>query len=166
MSRSRKYNRLWAYDVNMCALSYWLISSRLSGPLLVPLMIFSGFLINFDDVPTYFLFLRYISWFGYANEALQINQWHGVTNITCENTGCIQAFSSGNLILAYLQMNPVRLLFALRFKKCHTLFICHFSLLRPTLPSTCTALWSWFSGGGSSHSLFCKNNFLLVCNFQ
>jgi hypothetical protein len=70
-------------------------------------MIFSGFLINFDDVPKYFLFLRYISWFGYANEALQINQWHGVANITCEETGCIQAFSSGDLILAYLQMNPV-----------------------------------------------------------
>lgn len=72
-------------------------------------MIFSGFLINFDDVPKYFLFLRYISWFGYANEALQINQWHGVKNITCEETGCIQAFSSGDLILSYLQMNPVNI---------------------------------------------------------
>lgn len=82
------------------------VAIALAGPILVPLMIFSGFLINFDDVPVYFLFLRYISWFGYANEALQVNQWEGVKNITCESTGCIQAFSSGDLILSYLQMNP------------------------------------------------------------
>ncbi len=40
----------------------------LSGPILVPFLIFSGFLINFSDVPNAFLLLRYISWFGYANE--------------------------------------------------------------------------------------------------
>lgn len=90
------------------------VAIALAGPILVPLMIFSGFLINFDDVPVYFLFLRYISWFGYANEALQINQWEGVKNITCE-TGCIQAFSSGDLILSYLQMNPVSFSFFFQF---------------------------------------------------
>ena len=82
------------------------VAITLSGPILVPMLIFSGFLINFSDVPKYFLFLRYISWFGYANEALQINQWHDVTNITCSSSDCIQAFTNGEGILNYLDMHP------------------------------------------------------------
>lgn len=73
----------------------------LAGPILVPFLIFSGFLINFNDVPNYFLFLRYISWFGYANEALQINQWNGVQNITCGEEACVRAFNDGEAILTY-----------------------------------------------------------------
>ena len=114
------------------------VAIALAGPILVPLMIFSGFLINFDDVPVYFLFLRYISWFGYANEALQVNQWEGVKNITCESTGCIQAFSSGDLILSYLQMNPVS--FNLYFLDILDLNNLLFIEFRKILPLICTVL--------------------------
>ncbi len=43
------------------------IALAFAGPVLVPLMIFSGFLLSFDAIPDYFIWLRYFSWFSYAN---------------------------------------------------------------------------------------------------
>ena len=50
-----------------------------SVPLLMPLIIFGGLLIKNGSAPDYLDWIRYLSWFMYANEALSINQWHGVT---------------------------------------------------------------------------------------
>lgn len=49
--------------------------------------------------------MQYLSWIGYGNEALLINQWNGVTNITCnQNSTCLD---TGEKILKDLEMNPV-----------------------------------------------------------
>nr|QNH67970.1 ATP-binding cassette transporter subfamily G-like protein 4 [Brachionus plicatilis] len=77
-------------------------ASALSAPLLVPLMIFSGFFLNNATIPDYFIWLRYLSWFNYANELLLINQWDGVENIACDEAIC--AFTKGDDVLNYLKM--------------------------------------------------------------
>jgi hypothetical protein len=38
-----------------------------------------------SSVPVYFIWLKYISWFYYGNEALVINQWKNVDHIGCSN---------------------------------------------------------------------------------
>lgn len=55
----------------------------IAAPLLIPLMLFGGLFINVDSIPVYFIWIRYISWFNYGNEALILNQWRNVENITC-----------------------------------------------------------------------------------
>ncbi|GBO29599.1 hypothetical protein AVEN_215745-1, partial [Araneus ventricosus] len=40
------------------------------------------------SVPVYFIWLKYISMFFYGNEALLINQWKNVNNITCTTPMC------------------------------------------------------------------------------
>uniref|UniRef100_A0A6A7G0X1 Protein white n=1 Tax=Hirondellea gigas TaxID=1518452 RepID=A0A6A7G0X1_9CRUS len=58
----------------------------ISAPLIIPFMLFGGFFLNSDSVPVYFIWLQYISWFNYANEALTINQWNDIEHIDCSNT--------------------------------------------------------------------------------
>ena len=48
-------------------------------PMMMPLLIFGGFFLKNGTVPAYLDWIRYLSWFSYGNEALSINQWHGVT---------------------------------------------------------------------------------------
>lgn len=58
-------------------------------PVVIPFLLFGGFFLNTSSVPVYFTWLSYLSWFRYANEALLINQWSGVENITCNsNSSC------------------------------------------------------------------------------
>nr|QNH67903.1 ATP-binding cassette transporter subfamily G-like protein 4 [Brachionus rotundiformis] len=75
----------------------------LSAPLLVPLMIFSGFFLNNSTVPSYFIWIKYLSWLNYANEILIVNQWDGVTNIYCpaNSTRC---FRNGDDVINALGM--------------------------------------------------------------
>merc|ERR1719481_1623569 len=54
----------------------------LGPPLLIPLMLFGGLFLNNGSVPVYFIWLKYISWFYYANEALCVNQWSGIQGVT------------------------------------------------------------------------------------
>ena len=46
---------------------------------MMPALIFGGFFLKNLTVPSYLNWISYISWFMYGNEALSINQWHGVT---------------------------------------------------------------------------------------
>jgi len=62
-----------------CLSSSLKIASALSAPMIIPLLLFGGFFLNNGSVPVYFQWLRYLSWLMYGNEALTINQWHGVT---------------------------------------------------------------------------------------
>ncbi|XP_066979788.1 protein white-like [Macrobrachium rosenbergii] len=68
---------------------------------LIPLMVFGGFLLNSDTVPVYFIWIKYISWFNYANEALIVNQWWGVTNITCPS-GSATCMDDGEAVIESL----------------------------------------------------------------
>lgn len=73
----------------------------------IPFLIFGGFFLNAGSVPSYFIWLSYLSWFRYGNEALTINQWTGVDDIICtrSNTTCP---TSGKIILETLNFDAVR----------------------------------------------------------
>nr|APD26554.1 ATP-binding cassette transporter subfamily G-like1 protein [Brachionus koreanus] len=81
------------------------IALALAGPILVPLMIFSGFLLNYDSIPKYFIWLRYLSWFSYSNEAILLNQWKGVKNITCSDQNMGFCFTEGEQIIKYYNID-------------------------------------------------------------
>lgn len=59
-------------------------------------------------MPSYFVWLKYISWFNYANELLQVNQWEGVGNITCAS-GNSRCLNNGKEVLEYFKMEKVNL---------------------------------------------------------
>ncbi|XP_055300850.1 protein scarlet [Sitodiplosis mosellana] len=52
-------------------------------PFDVSLMITSGVFIKLNSIPYPLNVIKYVSWMKYANEAMTIVQWEGVTNITC-----------------------------------------------------------------------------------
>ncbi|KAJ7318624.1 ATPase [Desmophyllum pertusum] len=62
------------------------ISTALSGPLTLPLLIVGGFFIDNTTIPGWLSWLKYISWFYYGYEALVINQWDNYGNITCDES--------------------------------------------------------------------------------
>ncbi|CAG0904178.1 unnamed protein product [Darwinula stevensoni] len=55
----------------------------LAPTIMMPIMLLSGFFLNNDTIPSYLIWVKYISWFYYGNEALVINQWKGVEKIEC-----------------------------------------------------------------------------------
>ena len=59
-----------------------------------------------SSIPNVFLLLKYLSWFGYANEALLINQWHGNVTIECDKMRQL-CFTSGDQVLDYFSAQPV-----------------------------------------------------------
>ncbi|CAF0898548.1 unnamed protein product [Brachionus calyciflorus] len=91
------------------------VALAIAGPILVPLMIFSGFLLNYESIPKYFIWLRYLSWFSYSNELILINQWKGIQNISCPNGTTSFCFSNGEQIIDYykIDQNNYRLNFGL-----------------------------------------------------
>ncbi len=64
-----------------------------------------------SSVPIYFIWIKYISWFYYGNEALMINQWQNIDHIGCPNitnssfgkaTSCIP---NGKAVIETLSFN-------------------------------------------------------------
>jgi hypothetical protein len=64
-----------------------------------------------SSVPVYFIWLKYLSWFYYGNEALVINQWKNIDDIGCSNgtdsnvgnaTSCIR---NGKVVIQSLNFN-------------------------------------------------------------
>ena len=49
--------------------------------IVIPLMAFGGYYINIDTLPTYFMPLKYISYFAYGYEILAINEWSRIDRI-------------------------------------------------------------------------------------
>jgi hypothetical protein len=70
-------------------------------------MIFGGFFLNNNTVPVYFIWLKYLSWLGYGNEILLINQWDGISGIACpaNRTSCI---TEGSEVITNFGMKKVR----------------------------------------------------------
>ena len=58
-------------------------------------------------MPNYFIWLKYMSWFNYANEMLIINQWENVKEIECpyNSTRC---FRNGDDVIMSLDMKKVK----------------------------------------------------------
>jgi hypothetical protein len=80
------------------------IALAIAPTLVIPLLLFGGFFLSNEDVPVYFDWMRYISWFMYGNEALSINQWVGVT---FNDTVCPNEICTGEAILTQFEFNPV-----------------------------------------------------------
>ena len=55
-------------------------------PILMPLMLFSGFFLPYNDIPIYFKWLYDISFLRYAFNILKINQWADVNFSDCDDT--------------------------------------------------------------------------------
>ncbi|XP_023321334.1 protein white [Eurytemora carolleeae] len=62
------------------------IALSLTSLFTTPLMLVGGFYLNTGSIPIYLRWLKYLSWYYYAFEALMINQWQGVENISCNGT--------------------------------------------------------------------------------
>ena len=50
----------------------------MASPLIVTMILFSGFYIRLESMPSYLRWIQNFSWFKYGYEALSINQWQGV----------------------------------------------------------------------------------------
>ena len=79
---------------------------------LFPMFLFAGLLVNFNNCPSYLLWLQYISIFYYAFGLVSINQWEGYGAIACSATDAAKtatgrcAFSDGNQVLLYFGIRP------------------------------------------------------------
>jgi ABC-type multidrug transport system ATPase subunit len=73
-------------------------------PTLVPLELFSGYIIPYNKIPSYFLWLYNISFFAYALSLLEINQFKGMkfSDCTPEVFGC---YNTGEELLTAMHIN-------------------------------------------------------------
>uniref|UniRef100_A0A7E4ZYS7 ABC transporter domain-containing protein n=1 Tax=Panagrellus redivivus TaxID=6233 RepID=A0A7E4ZYS7_PANRE len=49
--------------------------------LVLPMLVFGGFYINYKNIPVYLNWASYLSWFRHGFDALQINQWSAIDEI-------------------------------------------------------------------------------------
>ncbi|XP_067138566.1 protein white [Centruroides vittatus] len=92
----------FGYMISSCSTSISMAIS-IGPPMIIPLMLFGGFLLNIETIPIYFDWVKYLSWFYYGNEAMSIIQWSGVEHIACNNsTVCIK---NGDIVLESLNFN-------------------------------------------------------------
>ncbi|CAK8695533.1 unnamed protein product [Clavelina lepadiformis] len=59
------------------------VAIALGPALLMPLLLLGGFFISASQIPVYLIWLKYLSWFFYTNELLNINQWEYVGYLGC-----------------------------------------------------------------------------------
>lgn len=87
-----------------CISSSVSMALSIGPPIVIPFMLFGGFFLNNDSVPSYFKWLSYLSWFKYGDEALLINQWQGVDEIACtrSNATCPR---TGHVVLETLSFH-------------------------------------------------------------
>uniref|UniRef100_A0A0K0E6J2 ABC transporter domain-containing protein n=1 Tax=Strongyloides stercoralis TaxID=6248 RepID=A0A0K0E6J2_STRER len=71
----------------------------------IPMLAFSGFYINIRNLPWYFAWMRYFSYFGYAFESMAINEWINYDSID----GCVSVPGTNTTIPhnCYLNGNEV-----------------------------------------------------------
>ncbi|XP_046383211.1 protein scarlet-like isoform X2 [Ischnura elegans] len=74
-------------------------SSLVSVPVDLICIAFSGIYIQLSTVPTYLSWIRYVSQFYYANEAISILQWRLVPEIECSDNPDVPCFRSGDEVL-------------------------------------------------------------------
>jgi hypothetical protein len=60
-----------------------------------------------SSVPKYFLWLKYLSWLSYANDAMTVTQWKDVENIKCMEDSP-RCFTTGANVLDYLNIRNVK----------------------------------------------------------
>ncbi|XP_077978606.1 protein white-like [Glandiceps talaboti] len=81
------------------------VALAIAPPLIIPLLLFGGLFLNTNDIPVYFIWLQYISWFKYTYECLEINQWEDITYIACPNNTAVPCINDGETVLASLSFS-------------------------------------------------------------
>ena len=66
-----------------CAVSQLDVALTLTPVICIPLLLMGGFYLSTGSIPVYFVWIKWISWFHYSFEALMINQWSNIDNISC-----------------------------------------------------------------------------------
>eukprot|EP00092_Neocalanus_flemingeri_P095212 GFUD01121127.1.p1 GENE.GFUD01121127.1~~GFUD01121127.1.p1 ORF type:complete len:639 (-),score=177.01 GFUD01121127.1:95-2011(-) len=74
------------------------IALAIAPVVIIPFMLFGGFYLNSGSVPVWLSWLKYMSWFLYGFEALLINQWSGVKDISCEQSN-LSCLTTGEQVL-------------------------------------------------------------------
>ncbi|XP_035783615.1 protein scarlet-like [Anopheles albimanus] len=97
-----------------CFFSAAFNSMPLAMAYLVPfdyiLMITSGVFIHLATLPVAIRWLPYLSWMMYANEAMSIVQWDGISNITCPaGDGKLPCLRSGREVLEHYSFDEAHL---------------------------------------------------------
>jgi hypothetical protein len=77
------------------------MASQLAPAVVILFLIFSGFLINEDSVPTYFVWLREISFIRYAFKAVAVNEFQGAS-FECSQSEEAVCIRNGDQLLAQL----------------------------------------------------------------
>ena len=66
-----------------CICSSLPVALSIASPIILPLFLFGGLFLKNGTIPFWMDWIKYLSWFLYSYEALLINQWSGITNISC-----------------------------------------------------------------------------------
>nr|QTW43725.1 ABCG-like protein 2 [Eurytemora affinis] len=90
-----------------CAVPKLDIALTIAPVINIPLLLMGGFYMNDGSIPVYFLWLKYLSWFHYSFEALMINQWSGLANISCQTNAPVSPEFDGNKVLNLFLSLPV-----------------------------------------------------------
>ncbi|XP_070566509.1 protein white-like [Ptychodera flava] len=81
------------------------VALAIAPPLVIPLLLFGGLFLNTNDIPVYFIWIQYISWFKYTYECLEINQWENIDYIYCPNGTSVPCIHDGETVLASLSFS-------------------------------------------------------------
>ncbi|RWS22138.1 protein white-like isoform X1, partial [Leptotrombidium deliense] len=84
-----------------CVSNNMTIALSIAPPILGPLVIFGGYFLKNTSVPVYFIWLKYLSWFHFANEAAVVNQWQNIRNISCAGSDNPTIFTHVNSSSSY-----------------------------------------------------------------
>lgn len=88
------------------------VAGALIPVVLIPFMIFGGFIANFDTIPVFFIWVPYISFIKWGFEALVLNEFRGLT-FTCteqQRIGGQCPFRTGEDTINYLRMEDASML--------------------------------------------------------
>jgi len=70
-----------------CLCSSLPVALSIASPIILPLFLVGGLFLKNGTIPFWLDWLKFFSWFLYSYEALLINQWSGVDNISCKEEG-------------------------------------------------------------------------------
>lgn len=88
-----------------------IIICLLLAPILIPLILFAGFFLNNSSIPSYFIWIKYLSWFYYSYDLLLIELWQNYGKIPCSTPNNItilcERYSSGSSVLSNYNVDPV-----------------------------------------------------------
>jgi hypothetical protein len=94
-----------AFGVMLSAVApSYAIAISIAGPILTLISLTGGLYANIGALPGYISWIQYTSWFRFGFEALAINQWSGVVNLTC-TADSISCMNTGDDVLSSLSFN-------------------------------------------------------------